>query len=110
MVIKVYEDKASLGRAAAEQAAVSLRNAIPSRGRARIIAATGASQFEFLDALTAMLGIEWPQVPDPRQTAGAHSFDPIVIFAGMIPFLSMILVLVLVRNSQATEEGPVRGI
>ena len=62
MVIKVYEDKASLGRAAAEQAAVSLRNAIQSRGRARIIAATGASQFEFLDALTAMLGIEWPQV------------------------------------------------
>src|SRR5207237_4671729 len=51
-----------LGRAAAEQAAVSLRNAIQSRGRARIIAATGASQFEFLDALTAMLGIEWPQV------------------------------------------------
>ena len=62
MVIKVYEDKASLGRAAAEQAAVSLCNAIQSRGRARIIAATGASQFEFLDALTAMLGIEWPQV------------------------------------------------
>ncbi|PYT59509.1 MAG: glucosamine-6-phosphate deaminase [Acidobacteria bacterium] len=62
MVLKVYEDKASLGRAAAEQAAVSLRNAIQSRGRARIIAATGASQFEFLDALTAMLGIEWPQV------------------------------------------------
>src|SRR5437667_11007396 len=61
MVIKVYEDKASLGRAAAEQAAVSLCNAIQSRGRARIIAATGASQFEFLDALTAMLGIEWPQ-------------------------------------------------
>src|SRR5213595_4071638 len=62
MVIKVYEDKASLGRAAAEQAAVSLCNAIQSRGRARIIAATGASQSEFLDALTAMLGIEWPQV------------------------------------------------
>src|SRR2546430_17409615 len=62
MVIKVYEDKASLGRAAAEHAAVSLRNAIQSRGRARIIAPTSASQFEFLDALTAMLGIEWPQV------------------------------------------------
>ena len=47
---------------------------------------------------------------DARQTAGAHSFDAIVIFAGMIPFLSMILVLLLVRNSQATEEGPVRRI
>lgn len=62
MVIKIYEDKASLGRAAAEQAAVSLRKAIPERGRARIIAATGASQFEFLDALTAMPNIEWLRV------------------------------------------------
>lgn len=62
MVIKVYEDKGSLGRAAAERAAVSLRKAIQGSGRARIIAATGASQFEFLDALTGMPNIEWPRV------------------------------------------------
>jgi len=62
MVINVHEDKLSLGRAAAEAAAVSLRNAIQSSGRARIVAATGASQFEFLDALTAMPGIEWARV------------------------------------------------
>src|SRR3989440_11225451 len=62
MVIKIYEAKASRGGAAAEQAAVSLRKAIQESGRARIIAATGASQFEFLDALTAMPGIEWPRV------------------------------------------------
>ena len=62
MVIKIYEDKTSLGRAAAEQAAVSLRQAIQEGGRARIIAATGASQFEFFDALTAMPAIEWPRV------------------------------------------------
>src|SRR5215467_8423231 len=62
MFIKIYDDKFSLGRAAAEQAAVSLRKAIQESGRARIIAATGASQFEFLDALTAMPGIEWPRV------------------------------------------------
>jgi len=62
MVIKVYDDKASLGRAAAEQAAISLRNAIQNTSRARIIAATGASQFEFLDALTAMPGVDWPRV------------------------------------------------
>ena len=49
MVIKIYEDKASLGRAAAEQATVSLRKAIQERGGARIIAATGASQFEGSD-------------------------------------------------------------
>src|SRR5215475_1408715 len=62
MFIKIYDDKFSLGRAAAEQAAISLQNAIQNSGRARIIAATGASQFEFLDALTAMPGIEWPRV------------------------------------------------
>jgi len=59
MKIKVYEDKRSLGRAAAEQAATSLRNAIENHGRARIIAATGVSQFEFLDALTSTPGIDW---------------------------------------------------
>lgn len=62
MVIKTYEDKASLGRAAAEQAAVSLLTAIRERGKARIIAATGASQFEFLEALTTMPNIEWASV------------------------------------------------
>ena len=49
MVIKVYEDKTSLGRAAAEQPAISLSNAIQNSGRARVIAATGASQFEGSD-------------------------------------------------------------
>lgn len=62
MVIKIYEDKASLGRAAAEQAAVSLRTAIRERGKARIIAATGASQFEFLNALTTLPEVDWPCV------------------------------------------------
>ena len=62
MLIKVFDDKNSLARAAAEQAASSLRNVLHDAGRARIIAATGASQFEFLDALTAMPGIEWPRV------------------------------------------------
>ena len=62
MVIKIYGDKASLGRAAAEQAANSLRAAIQRNGKARIIAATGASQFEFLDALTAMPDIDWARV------------------------------------------------
>lgn len=62
MVIKIREGKISLGRAAAEQAANSLRSAITNLGRARIIAATGASQFEFLEALTAMPGIEWARV------------------------------------------------
>lgn len=62
MVIKIFEDKLSVARAAAEQAVISLHNAIQRNGQARIIAATGASQFEFLDALTTMSGIEWPRV------------------------------------------------
>ena len=57
--IKILADKDSLGRAAADQAATSIRRAIRQRGVARIIAATGASQFEFLDALTAASNIDW---------------------------------------------------
>jgi glucosamine-6-phosphate deaminase len=59
MIIKVYENKNSLGCAAARQAAISLRNVIHDHGSARIIAATGASQFEFLDALTNVPEIDW---------------------------------------------------
>jgi len=31
------------------------------------------------------------------------SFDPIVIVAGLVPFIEMILVLLLVRNTEATR-------
>jgi len=47
---------------------------------------------------------------DARQTAATHAFDPIVIAAGLVPFIGMILVLLLVRNTRATEEGLVRRI
>jgi ACS family hexuronate transporter-like MFS transporter len=49
-------------------------------------------------------------VSDARQAAGTHSFDPIVILAGIVPFIGMILVLLLVRNNEATERGLVRRI
>ena len=62
MNIQVFKDKASLAAAAAGQAATSIRKAIAHKGGARIIAATGASQFEFLDALTAMPDIDWQRV------------------------------------------------
>jgi glucosamine-6-phosphate deaminase len=39
-----------------------LRAAIAARGSARIIAATGASQFDFLEALTAAPDIDWTRV------------------------------------------------
>ena len=62
MIIKVFQDKVSLARAAAEQAAAIIRNSISEKGTARIIAATGASQFEFLDALTEAPDIDWKRV------------------------------------------------
>jgi glucosamine-6-phosphate deaminase len=60
--IRVLKDKISLGRAAAKHAATSLRAAIKPTGRARLIAATGASQFEFLDTLTSLPDIDWARV------------------------------------------------
>ncbi len=47
---------------------------------------------------------------DARQASGTHTFDPIVIVAGLIPFIGMILVLLLVRNTRATDQGLVRRI
>ena len=62
MRIRVLKNKVLVGKAAAEQAANSLRATITESGKARLIAATGASQFEFLEALTATPGIDWSRV------------------------------------------------
>jgi 6-phosphogluconolactonase/glucosamine-6-phosphate isomerase/deaminase len=45
--------------AAAAHAADALSACLRAQDTARIIAATGASQIEFLEALTATDGIEW---------------------------------------------------
>jgi glucosamine-6-phosphate deaminase len=60
--IKIFGDKHLLSRAAAEHAAKSLRAVIREQKQARIVAATGASQFEFLEALTSALDIDWGRV------------------------------------------------
>jgi glucosamine-6-phosphate deaminase len=62
MTLKTANDKATLGAMAAHQAASSINAAIAARGQARIIAATGASQFEFLDALVQTPGVDWSKV------------------------------------------------
>jgi glucosamine-6-phosphate deaminase len=62
MLIRIFDDRGSLGRAAAEHAAGVIRRAIATQGSARIIAATAASQREFLLALTASPGIDWEKV------------------------------------------------
>jgi ACS family hexuronate transporter-like MFS transporter len=47
---------------------------------------------------------------DAHQSTGGHSFDPIVIVAGLVPFVGMILVLLLVRNTKATDLGLIRRL
>lgn len=62
MEIKIFDDKAALGAAAAEAARELIRSAQARRKSARIIAATGASQFDFLASLTGLDGIDWKRV------------------------------------------------
>lgn len=62
MIIRILDDKLALANAAADRAAAALHQALTERGHARIIAATGASQFEFLNALTARRDIDWAHV------------------------------------------------
>ena len=51
-----------MARVAADQAASILRDTIQKQGKARLIAATGAAQFEFLEALTTLPAIDWKRV------------------------------------------------
>jgi glucosamine-6-phosphate deaminase len=60
--VNVLKSKSALGEAAAKHAALALRRILKGSGTARIIAATGASQFEFLEALTAAAEIDWERV------------------------------------------------
>ena len=62
MQLHVFDDPATLGRVAATVAAEIIADSIAARGRARIIAATGASQFQFLSALVERRELPWAQV------------------------------------------------
>ena len=62
MRLKIFPDGRQLGEAAAAQAAAAIQRAIAERGRARILAATGASQFDLLDALTGRTDVDWSRV------------------------------------------------
>jgi len=62
MTIRTYVDRATMSLAAAQRAAQAIRDAVGARGAARIVVATGASQFDFLDALTRAPGIDWTRV------------------------------------------------
>ena len=59
MKIGIFETKDDMGKAAAEEAARILVDAIKEKGEATFIVATGASQFEFLENLTSISSINW---------------------------------------------------
>jgi hypothetical protein len=42
--------------------------------------------------------------------ADRYSFEPILVGASIVPLLAVIAVLALVRNTDATARGEVRGI
>jgi glucosamine-6-phosphate deaminase len=62
MLARIFDEKSVLARGAAGEAAAAIAAAIRANNRARIIAATGASQFEFLEVLTGAAGIDWSRV------------------------------------------------
>jgi MFS transporter, ACS family, hexuronate transporter len=47
---------------------------------------------------------------DARVAKSGHAFDPIVIASGIIPMIGMVLVLLLIRNTRATQDGLIRSI
>ena len=62
MRVRTFETRRDMARGAAADAAAAIERAISANGRARIIAATGASQFEFLEELTSTPGLDWSKV------------------------------------------------
>jgi len=59
MQVHVLSTNMEMALAAATKAAQWLKGAIARKGHATFVAATGASQFEFLHALTSTSGIDW---------------------------------------------------
>jgi len=62
MNVKIFSSRLELAQAAASDAASLIREAITARCQAYVIAATGTSQFEFLDALVRQPDIDWGRV------------------------------------------------
>ncbi len=58
----ITANSAEMGRVAAERAAQDLRTAINERGRANLVIATGASQFDVLSQLIAQPDIDWSKI------------------------------------------------
>lgn len=62
MKVILTADRNAMGAWVAEHAAAELRDAIEARGAARLIIATGSSQFEVLQALAQREDVDWSVV------------------------------------------------
>ena len=62
MKIDISDNKIEMGQRAANLAAEKICAAIAQRGEARVIFASAASQFEFIEALLAHAEIDWSKV------------------------------------------------
>jgi glucosamine-6-phosphate deaminase len=62
MNVEVFESEEALAAAAARHVARIASDAIEERGEACLVAATGASQLLFLDALAREAGVDWSKV------------------------------------------------
>jgi glucosamine-6-phosphate deaminase len=62
MHIKIADSRASMGAYVAETAAAYLKAVLSERSEANLVVATGSSQFEVLECLVQMPGIEWPRI------------------------------------------------
>lgn len=62
MRISIFDDRLALAKAAAEHAVEAIQRAIAERKSARIIAAAGESQIDFLRDLTAHREVDWAKV------------------------------------------------
>jgi glucosamine-6-phosphate deaminase len=61
VILRKFPDKRSLAPPAADRAGTIIQNSIAERGKARIIAATGASLFELLEVLTKKPTTDWTE-------------------------------------------------
>ncbi len=62
MNVRVFPDKVQSGAAAAAAGAELIRQALAARGTANVIVATGASQFEMLEALVREPDLRWDRI------------------------------------------------
>ena len=62
LMVKVYENKNSMGKAAAEEVAEKLKEIIHKKREAIMVFAAAPSQNEFLDELTKIEEIDWAKV------------------------------------------------